>query len=149
RVRGSCHASPPPLAGGGWGEGAGDDAQPPPPTPSRKGRGRSGVHHPPVFRVCMVFQVAAGGGGPASGVQCPDFFSASPPSLGMYVSSCFASPSDPRNVPSVCICPSVTPPCPSRNRSGRIPTYVTPTLAPPSVMRNFAAGRPASVDRCT
>ena len=39
--------------------------------------------HPPAPLTVIVFQVAAGGGGPADGFQWPDFFNASATSFGM------------------------------------------------------------------
>src|SRR3981189_1300352 len=57
----------------------------------------------------------------------------------MYVSSCLARTVSALNTPEESSAPSATTPCPSRNRSGRIPLYETGSAALPSATWNVTA----------
>ncbi len=58
---------------------------------------------------------------PSADDICPLSFSALVTSGGMYFSSCLASTSSATSTPSASSLPRATMPCPSRNRSGRMP----------------------------
>src|SRR6266481_3697632 len=57
----------------------------------------------------------------------------------MYVSSCLASTVSALKVPAASSAPSATTPCPSRNRSGKMPLYETGNVALPSATLNVTA----------
>src|SRR6478609_5793091 len=57
----------------------------------------------------------------------------------MLVSSCLASTVSALNTPSASSAPSATTPCPSRNRSGKMPLKATGSLAPPSATSKVTA----------
>src|SRR6185295_3919365 len=60
---------------------------------------------------------------------------------GMYFSSCLARISSATNT-LPCMRPCATTPCPSRNRSGRMPEYFTSTVCLKSVTRNWMSSVP-------
>jgi len=70
---------------------------------------------------------------PVADFAALDFFSASATSGGIYFSSCFASTSSAMKTPPLLSLPCATMPCPSRNRSGRMPVYSTVTVFVKSV----------------
>src|SRR5262249_51534529 len=71
--------------------------------------------------VAPVVAACALAGRSAPSCQCPDRFSASATSGGMYFSSCLARTLDALKLPSAPILPSATTPWPSRKRSGSVP----------------------------